>query len=93
MFAKINHVAIVSQQYALLANFYQSVFGGNLEITTVGDLRGSTDAAQDTLIAHATLRGATGVVLMASGRTPDDDGAGGSSSITLGGDQAELTAY
>ena len=27
MFAKINHVAIVSQQYALLANFYQSVFG------------------------------------------------------------------
>ena len=27
MFAKINHVAIVSQQYALLANFYQSIFG------------------------------------------------------------------
>ena len=27
MFAKINHVAIVSQQYALLANFYQSLFG------------------------------------------------------------------
>jgi len=26
MFAKINHVAIVSQQYALLSNFYQSVF-------------------------------------------------------------------
>ena len=25
--AKINHVAIVSQQYALLANFYQSLFG------------------------------------------------------------------
>ena len=27
MFAKINHVAIVSQQYALLANFYQAIFG------------------------------------------------------------------
>lgn len=27
MFAKLNHVAIVSQQYALLANFYQSLFG------------------------------------------------------------------
>ncbi len=27
MFAKIKHVAIVSQQYALLAAFYQSVFG------------------------------------------------------------------
>ena len=27
MFAKINHVAIISQQYALLANYYQSIFG------------------------------------------------------------------
>ncbi len=27
MFAKINHVAIVSQQYALLANYYQAIFG------------------------------------------------------------------
>jgi catechol 2,3-dioxygenase-like lactoylglutathione lyase family enzyme len=27
VFAKINHVAIVSQQYALLASFYESLFG------------------------------------------------------------------
>ena len=27
MFAKINHVAIVSERYALLAAFYQSLFG------------------------------------------------------------------
>ena len=27
MFAKINHVAIVSEKYALLANFYTSLFG------------------------------------------------------------------
>ena len=27
LFAKINHVAIVSQQYALLANYYQAIFG------------------------------------------------------------------
>jgi catechol 2,3-dioxygenase-like lactoylglutathione lyase family enzyme len=27
MFAKINHVAIVSQQYSLLANYYQAIFG------------------------------------------------------------------
>src|SRR6266567_3803869 len=27
MFAKINHVAIVSEKYALLASFYQSLFG------------------------------------------------------------------
>jgi len=27
LFAKINHVAIVSERYALLAAFYQSLFG------------------------------------------------------------------
>src|ERR1700754_1675192 len=33
MFSKINHVAIVSQQYALLGRFYESLFG----------MKGSTD--------------------------------------------------
>ncbi len=43
MFAKINHVAIVSQQYALLTKFYESLFGMYLSKTspnsalTVGD--------------------------------------------------------
>src|SRR5947208_16128739 len=44
MFSKINHVAIVSENYALLAKFYQAVFGmkpSNLEraarAVTVGD--------------------------------------------------------
>jgi catechol 2,3-dioxygenase-like lactoylglutathione lyase family enzyme len=44
MFAKINHVAIVSQQYSLLANFYSSLFGmrsspekGVSRAITVGD--------------------------------------------------------
>ena len=27
MFAKINHVAIVSEKYALITKFYESVFG------------------------------------------------------------------
>jgi catechol-2,3-dioxygenase len=44
MFAKINHVAIVSEKYALLANFYTSLFGmkssperGVSRAITVGD--------------------------------------------------------
>jgi catechol 2,3-dioxygenase-like lactoylglutathione lyase family enzyme len=44
MFAKINHVAIVSERYALLGKFYQSLFGMNASDTkdparaiTVGD--------------------------------------------------------
>src|ERR1051325_6091656 len=44
MFAKINHVAIVSERYSLLANFYSSLFGmrsspekGVSRAITVGD--------------------------------------------------------
>jgi catechol 2,3-dioxygenase-like lactoylglutathione lyase family enzyme len=43
MFAKINHVAIVSENYALLSKFYESVFGmrtsgkPRYRATTVGD--------------------------------------------------------
>ncbi|GAA2194199.1 VOC family protein [Micromonospora lupini] len=74
--------------------FYQSVFGGSLQITTFGDLHGPTDAATDSLVAHVVLRGASGIVLMGSDRTPGDHGAGGTQSITLGGDdETELTGY
>ncbi|MET7864914.1 VOC family protein [Micromonospora taraxaci] len=73
--------------------FYQSVFGGDLDITTFGTVHGPTDAARDELIAHATLRGTTGVVLMASDRTPGRAGAESGTSITLGGDEAELVTY
>ncbi|MGC4771367.1 VOC family protein [Micromonospora sp. DT44] len=74
--------------------FYRSVFGGSLQIATFGDLHGPTAAAADDLIAHATLKGESGIVLMGSDRTPGDDGAGGTSSITLGGDdETELTGY
>src|ERR1700761_529718 len=44
MFAKINHVAIVSERYALLGKFYEAVFGMKLSASkkatqaiTVGD--------------------------------------------------------
>ncbi|MET7962406.1 VOC family protein [Micromonospora zamorensis] len=72
--------------------FYQSVFGGNLKINTFADLHGATGASRDALVAHAILKGTTGIVLMGSDRTPGDDGTEGSS-IALGGDEAELTAY
>ncbi|MCX5069949.1 VOC family protein [Micromonospora lupini] len=73
--------------------FYQSVFGGSLQITTFGDLRAPTEGAPEDLVAHAMLKGATGIVLMGSDRTPGD-GARGTTSITLGGDdEAELVGY
>ena len=51
MFAKINHVAIVSENYAQLGNFYSSVFGMKLgksrpgRAITVGDRCGSVHRA------------------------------------------------
>ena len=42
MSAKINHVAIVSQQYALLANFYQSIFGMRTSKTVERTVRAIT---------------------------------------------------
>ncbi|MEV4825259.1 VOC family protein [Micromonospora sp. NPDC049274] len=74
--------------------FYQSVFGGGLQITTFGDLPTSTAEAPDDLVAHAVLKGTTGIVLMGSDRTPGDRTPGGTTSITLGGDdEAELVEY
>ncbi|MEU0552162.1 VOC family protein [Micromonospora sp. NPDC005979] len=74
--------------------FYQSVFGGDLQVATFGDLHGPTGTAVDDLVAHAMLQGASGIVLMGSDRTPGDDRPGGTSSITLGGDdETEMTGY
>ena len=42
MFAKINHVAIVSQQYALLSYFYQSLFGMKTSSTSTRTVRAIT---------------------------------------------------
>ncbi|MET7705703.1 hypothetical protein [Micromonospora sp. NPDC005413] len=52
--------------------FYQSVFGGSLEINTFADLRQSTDESQDELVGHAVLKGTTGIVLMGSDRNTGD---------------------
>ncbi len=48
--------------------FYHSVFGGTLDITTYADLHRAEDAGQENLVAHSMLKGAVGVVLM--DRTP-----------------------
>ncbi|GAA3580463.1 VOC family protein [Kribbella ginsengisoli] len=73
--------------------FYQSIFGGELEIRTFGDLRAAQDSGQEKLVAHAMLKGDTGVILMGSDVPGPEYKAGGSFSVALGGDEAELTAY
>jgi PhnB protein len=72
--------------------FYQSIFGGKLDITTYADLHRAQDAEQEGLVAHSMLVGATGVTLMGSDTpTPEQHLAGGAISVALGGDETELT--
>ncbi|MFD8424894.1 hypothetical protein [Streptomyces sp. NPDC059466] len=64
--------------------FYHSVFGGTLDITTYADLHRAEGAGQEDLVAHAMLRGAVGVVLMGSDTPiPEAQGPGGSFSVAL----------
>ena len=46
--------------------FYQSVFGGTLNISTFKEFHASQDPAEDDLVMHAQLEGDKGIVFMAS---------------------------
>lgn len=75
--------------------FYHSVFGGELTLSTFGDLHASEDPAEKDKIMHGQLRTAGGLVLMASD-TPSSMGIheGSSISVSLSGeDEAELRRY
>jgi len=70
--------------------FYHSVFGGDLTITTFKEGGMSTDPAIDNLIMHAQLNTAKGFLLMASDAPPGMDvSARGGMSISLSGDESE----
>ena len=77
--------------------FYQSVFGGELTISTFAEFRASEDPAEQDKVMHSQLIGDTGLVLMAAD-TPNSMGytAGGNHSVSLSGakeDETELRRY
>jgi PhnB protein len=75
--------------------FYHSVFGGDLTISTFADFQASGDPAEQDKVMHAMLSTDGGLVLMASD-TPDqmDYVAGSNFSISLSGEnEAELRGY
>lgn len=76
--------------------FYQTVFGGKLMISTFQEFHASHSPSDDNLVMHAMLETPNGMTLMAAD-TPSGmqfkDG-GGNFSISLSGDdEAELTGY
>lgn len=75
--------------------FYRSVFGGELTLSTFSEMGASDDPAEGEKVMHAQLETPGGFVLMASD-TPNvmDYRPGGSVSVSLSGDDAaELTGY
>jgi PhnB protein len=75
--------------------FYQSVFGGDLALSTFGEFHASEDPAEADKIMHGMLTASNGLVLMGAD-TPNgmDLAAGSSISVSLSGDdEAELRGY
>jgi PhnB protein len=76
-------------------NFYQSVFGGELTLSTFGDFQASDDPAEAEKIMHAMLATTHGLVLMGAD-TPNsmEYRPGSAISISLSGDdEVELRGY
>jgi PhnB protein len=75
--------------------FYKSVFGGELTVSTFGEYQASQDPAEQDKVMHSMLTTDGGMVLMASD-TPNsmDLSPGSSISVSLSGeDEAELRRY
>lgn len=75
--------------------FYHSVFGGDLTISTFGEMGMSEDPAESQKVMHSMLTSPAGLVLMAAD-TPNhmEYKAGSNFSVSLSGDEAEvLTGY
>ena len=75
--------------------FYKSVFGGELTVSTFGDFQASEDPSEQNKVMHSQLTSPSGFVLMAAD-TPNsmDYTPGTAISISLSGDEEpELTGY
>jgi PhnB protein len=71
--------------------FYRSVFGGNLQISTFKEFQASQDPAQDDLVMHAQLEGDNGITFMGSDTPSGMEYRPGSNfSMSLSGDDDAL---
>ena len=75
--------------------FYKTVFGGKLTISTFKEYHASQDPSEDTKVMHSVLEADNGITFMASD-TPNrmEYKAGTNYSMSLSGDnEAELKGY
>ena len=75
--------------------FYESIFGGKLQMSTFNDYHASQDPSEDNLIMHAELQGKNGITFFASdtpSRMEYRPGTNISMSLT-GEDEEELKTF
>ena len=75
--------------------FYQTVFGGKLTVSTFKEFHASQDPSEDNLVMHAVLEADNGITFMGSD-TPNrmEYKSGTNYSMSLSGDnEAELQGY
>lgn len=95
MTSKLNPYLMFQGTAREAMEFYRSVFGGELEITTFGQF-GDPDAAEAELVMHASLETPSGYTLFCSDAHPQggDFRQGSQITVSLSGDDAdELRGY
>ena len=95
MQTKLNPYLIFKDNAREAMDFYKTVFGGKLTMSTFKEYHASQDPSEDEKIMHSTLEVDNGITFMASD-TPDrmEYSAGTNYSMSLSGDnETELRAY
>jgi PhnB protein len=76
--------------------FYKSIFGGDVDISTYGDMPGAMDghSIDADSVMHGTLTGDNGIVLMAADAPAEMNAPPSTTALSLSGEQADvLRAY
>ncbi|MDP9396455.1 MAG: VOC family protein [Actinomycetota bacterium] len=73
--------------------FYSSVFGGELTLSTFADFQASQDPAEQDKVMHGELKTDSGLVLMGADTSMDHNPSGGFSVSLSGDDEKELRSY
>lgn len=94
MASKLNPYLTFNGNAKQAMEFYKSVFGGDLRMSTFGEF-GATDAPNANNIMHAQLEAPNGFTLMASDTMPETPyQPGNTMTVSLSGEDAkELRAY
>jgi len=76
------------------AEFYKSVFGGDLDVNTFGEYGATHEGLQPEWVMHGQLSTPSGFTLMVSDAAQTEIAVGDNISISLSGDdEAELRGY